>query len=1359
MNQLLSLLLLLVPVLGFSQAALTVPLRHSTITFERSIDPFQPLNVQWAEQPAIAGKRYVWLHVSSDLTTGQLEQISGSRIQLLGFVPPHTYFASIPIDIRDNPLASLPVDRWAEVLPRHRISSDLMVYLDQVEPSTERVRVTLRFPSDLTSDRVQNALTQRGFRQVDIPAGGSEVYLTVPAHRIRELAEWPFVQYLEITPPEGETEDQYGRAMHRSNLLINPLSGPEFQLDGSGVGVLVRDDGQIGPHIDFHGRLDQSYCYRPPTDGTHGDMVAGIMAGAGNLLPFVQGMASGSSLFTEDYRANFLGQTMDIVNNEGVVITNSSYSDGCNDGYTNRTVNVDLQIYENPQLMHVFSAGNAGASDCGYGAGPFWGNITGGHKAGKNSIATANLFSDYSLVSSSSRGPVFDGRIKPDIAANGQNQLSTYPNHTIDLGGGTSAAAPGIAGILAQLTQGYRQLNNNDPAPSALLKGALLTTASDLGNPGPDFIYGWGHVNAYQAYQLLKEERFQAIAINPSQIKSFTIDVPSNTAEARFMIYWPDPPAMPQASKALINDLELRVYAPGSSDALLPLVLDATPDPAKLNLPAQPGEDHVNNMEQVRFENPESGSYTIEIEGLTLPFGEVSAYLLWEFRTADPMLVYPAGGESFEPGATNRVYWECVRDVGTWDIELSLDSGLTWVPLANDLPALARFANITYPDTTTNQGFIRVVRDGISVSHSHPFHLLASPQNLSIAKACPDSITYTWSAVDGADGYDLFTLGTTRMVPSYSTDTTRITIPTWNPLAENWVAVRSVIDGHTMSERSRAYSYSNGLLGCKQNRDMRPGGIISPSVLKVQSCEPTALNLIMSFRNDGLTAASNVPVSYQVGQEQPVNDTISGTIQPGANRLFKFDNGPLITNSGLVPLSIWTNLDQDDFRYNDTLTVLIDASILNTGVLTPDHLESFTLADLPSEWRIDNPDDQAGWLIIGLDSGTPDSNYTLMMPNFFNPDNGAVDILTTPLIDLTTANQPVCKFDLSYSGIVGLGLDTLILEISTDCGESVDQVVYAKTGADLITIQDPANIDDSWVPLLPEDWREESIDLSPYAGQKILIRFVNYSGYGNNLWIDNFRIIEEMPDPLQAGFQTATDSVCVLSPVLISENSTGTPLSYEWHFGQDAIPETSSTAGAQSVTYSTSGWKTIELIVRSGTDADTTTRMIYIKPLPLASFDWGLSGDTLYLSSTSAYSSAQAWWTDSQLVGTGQTQFVVNPPSEIEVTLIAENECGSDTIMTLIQTTSIALPDDGWKTIYLTPNPNAGSCQLIGKGNPGQIYAEVIDLNGRVYWQARIQGQTGPWSYPLQLENLPSGPYLLRLGQSTRVRTLPFQIH
>jgi hypothetical protein len=77
-------------------------------------------------------------------------------------------------------------------------------------------------------------------------------------------------------------------------------------------------------------------------------------AAPGNLDPTKKGMASGADVYVVDYVNDFQDETLPLHLVEGVTITNSSYSDGCNVGYTIATQTVDEQLYENPTLMHVF---------------------------------------------------------------------------------------------------------------------------------------------------------------------------------------------------------------------------------------------------------------------------------------------------------------------------------------------------------------------------------------------------------------------------------------------------------------------------------------------------------------------------------------------------------------------------------------------------------------------------------------------------------------------------------------------------------------------------------------------------------------------------------------------------------------------------------------------------------------------------------------------------------------------------------------------------------------------------------------------------------------------------------------------
>ena len=180
--------------------------------------------------------------------------------------------------------------------------------------------------------------------------------------------------------------------------------------------------------------------------------------------------------------------------------------------------------------------------------------------------------------------------------------MSTDENNTYQVGGGTSAASPGVAGISAQLCQAYKEMNSGQEINTALLKATLLNTASELGNPGPDYIFGWGRVNAMRAYDLLAGNNFIFDSVSQGQAKTFNLTIPANTSLAKVMVYWHDYEGNPSASKALVNDLNISMTDLSSTN-YLPLILDPTPDEITLNNFAVQGVDTLNNAEQIQIEN------------------------------------------------------------------------------------------------------------------------------------------------------------------------------------------------------------------------------------------------------------------------------------------------------------------------------------------------------------------------------------------------------------------------------------------------------------------------------------------------------------------------------------------------------------------------------------------------------------------------------------------------------------------------------------------------------------------------------------------------------------------------------------
>ena len=130
---------------------------------------------------------------------------------------------------------------------------------------------------------------------------------------------------------------------------------------------MMQDDVLSDPHIDYEGRIDPSNI--STNSGDRSDHCAGTIMSAGNLDPLAKGMAPGAFLYVFGSNNNNYNSVPAMYQNDDLVITSKSYSNGCNAGYTTLSRDLDEQIDDYTSLIHVFSAGNSGTSDCGYGAG------------------------------------------------------------------------------------------------------------------------------------------------------------------------------------------------------------------------------------------------------------------------------------------------------------------------------------------------------------------------------------------------------------------------------------------------------------------------------------------------------------------------------------------------------------------------------------------------------------------------------------------------------------------------------------------------------------------------------------------------------------------------------------------------------------------------------------------------------------------------------------------------------------------------------------------------------------------------------------------------------------------------------
>jgi hypothetical protein len=115
-------------------------------------------------------------------------------------------------------------------------------------------------------------------------------------------------------------------------------------------------------------------------------------------------------------------------------------------------------------------------------------------------IAVGSVDADSTVSDFSSRGPTFDGRIKPELAALGRKAVWTKDDGSYGVRSGTSAATPQVAAVAALLIEAHPEW------PAMRVRDALLQSASQ--GDAPDNNLGYGIVQGYDALFALGDPIF-----------------------------------------------------------------------------------------------------------------------------------------------------------------------------------------------------------------------------------------------------------------------------------------------------------------------------------------------------------------------------------------------------------------------------------------------------------------------------------------------------------------------------------------------------------------------------------------------------------------------------------------------------------------------------------------------------------------------------------------------------------------------------------------------------------------------------------------------------------------------------------
>lgn len=379
----------------------------------------------------------------------------------------------------------------------------------------------------------------------------------------------------------------------------------------------------------------------------------------------------------------------------------------------------------NPADYYIFSGPYPAADGGGTGY-----DTTGSYGVAKNILTVASVddivggFPGTVTASSfSSAGPTDDGRIKPDIAANGETVYSSLDGG-YGTSSGTSQAAPGIAGSLGLLTQQFSEIYGSSRLPwASTLKGLVIHTADDVGALGPDYRLGWGLMNTKKAAKLLAIDGanknspfFRELTLANGGSLNLAFKAKGGSGNPlKVTVVWTDPAATPLAlslnnsTARLINNVDLKVIKPDSS-TVYPFVLDRL-NPANV---ATTGINSVDNVEQVVIENPTAGgTYTVNIapasgETFVNETGQAASQQVSVFVSGAEVEIFQT--TIVQTGATTyTLSWPGALGA-TYRVETSSDL-IAWEEDSGDIVATAN-QTITHtpPSTSDERRFWRIKR-------------------------------------------------------------------------------------------------------------------------------------------------------------------------------------------------------------------------------------------------------------------------------------------------------------------------------------------------------------------------------------------------------------------------------------------------------------------------------------------------------------------------------------------------------------------------------------------------------------------------------------------------------------------------
>ena len=523
---------------------------------------------------------------------------------------------------------------------------------------------------------------------------------------------------------------------------------------------------------------------------------------------------------------------------------------------------------------------------------------------------------DVVMSSFSSWGPTDDGRIKPDIVADGVAVFSTTATNDSSYGSknGTSMATPNAAGSLLLLQELSQQLSPKKFLRSTTVKALAIHTANEAGpNPGPDYKFGWGLLNMFDAATVLKNalttknsnasaDLVYENSLNNLDSTTYTI-IASGKNPVKASIVWNDvkgtvKSTLNDTTPQLVNDLDLTI-SQGTKITNSWKLNPKTPASAAFK-----GDNVLDNVEKVEIDTTLVGkSYLIKVKHKrNLDRGQQPYSLV----------ISGAGGVAYCASTASSSAGSKIDSISINNIQFVPATNKDFVDNTNLFingepnSSINLFLKLGSADATNNTRFVKTFIDYNSNGTFETNELVNTSTGIT-------NSNYT-ATISLPDTLQLGRLMKVRIVVMETSN------------SANVLACGTYTNGETQDYTLRIINPSS---------DLQMSDLVSP---QNAACKKSVQYVTVKVTNNGTTQQKNFPLSLTVTKGTNtilnINETFNGRLEAGESMNYTFQkpiNLEAVTKYSFTA-TVTSAIDQ--LKENNTLITAIttaDNSIAPTG--------------------------------------------------------------------------------------------------------------------------------------------------------------------------------------------------------------------------------------------------------------------------------------------------------------------------------------------------------------------------------------------------------------------------------------------